>query len=96
MHPLFLVSDGLDRPCELDWTMADRPVIRIRRGQVFSAEFAQLLSDLFREVDKARAARELAGTSRHCASRITVSGPEPRAVGVPSHRLAVPEQSVAR
>lgn len=90
MQPLFLVSDGLNRPCELDWTSADRPVVRIRRGQVFTAEFAQLLSDLFREVDRARISRELTGVSRQCSGGI---GLETRSVVGVAHRVTVPEPS---
>lgn len=96
MHLLFLVSDGLDRPCELDLTSPDRPVVRIRRGQVFSAEFAQLLSDLFREVEPtAPRPREVCSATRQRVA-LGPSIPIEALAGVVSSHSAVPEQSVIR
>ncbi|APU17101.1 MULTISPECIES: hypothetical protein [Actinoalloteichus] len=43
--PLFVVKDELSSPVCVSYTTGGRPVVAIRRGQVFSPEFAQALSD---------------------------------------------------
>ncbi|AOS65234.1 hypothetical protein [Actinoalloteichus hymeniacidonis] len=43
--PLFVVKDDLSAPVCINYTAAGRPVVAVRRGQVFSPEFAQALSD---------------------------------------------------